>query len=205
MLHTRTSTRRRLARFAVPVVAAALLLAGCGDDTDSGSADDSRPFNDADIAFATDMIPHHAQALVMVDLVRGRDVDTAVTELADQVSAAQTPEIETMADWLEEWGEPVPATQRDHAHGDGDVGGMDMGDEMPGMMSNDELDELEHAPDAEFQDLWLQMMIEHHQGAIDMAETEVADGEYADAVAMAADIRDGQQAEIDQMEELLDQ
>ena len=191
------------ARLTAPVLAAALLLTGCGGGSDDEPADDSRPFNDADIAFATDMIPHHAQALVMVDLLRKHDVDPAVADLADQIQAAQTPEIETMADWLEEWGEPVPATQRDHAHGDGDMGGMDMGDEMPGMMSNDELDELEHASDAEFQDLWLQMMIEHHQGAIEMAGTEISDGEYADAVAMARDIRDGQQAEIDEMQQLL--
>jgi uncharacterized protein (DUF305 family) len=72
------------------------------------------------------------------------------------------------------------------------------------MMSNDELDELEHASDAEFQDLWLQMMIEHHEGAIQMAGTEIADGEWADAIAMAKDVRDGQQAEIDQMQQLLD-
>jgi uncharacterized protein (DUF305 family) len=200
----RSTHPSRRARLTAPVLATALLLTGCGGGSDNEPADDSRPFNDADIAFATDMIPHHAQALLMVDLVRQHDVDPAVTDLADQISAAQTPEIETMADWLEEWGEPVPATQRDHAHGDGDMGGMDMGDEMPGMMSNDELDELEHASDAEFQDLWLQMMIEHHEGAIEMAGTEIADGEWADAIAMAKGIRDGQQAEIDQMQQLLD-
>jgi uncharacterized protein (DUF305 family) len=203
-LSTRTPGRRRLARLAAPVLAGTLLLAGCGGGSDDEAADDSRPFNDADIAFATDMIPHHAQALVMVDLLRKHDVDPAVSDLAEQISAAQTPEIETMADWLQEWGEPVPATQRDHAHGDeGGMGGMDMGDAMPGMMSDDELDELAHAPDAEFQDLWLQMMIEHHEGAIEMAETEISDGEYADAVALAKDVRDGQQAEVEQMQQLL--
>ncbi|WP_109505963.1 DUF305 domain-containing protein [Nocardioides speluncae] len=181
----------------------ALALAGCGNDKENGSdIPDSEEFNQADVDFATAMIPHHAQALVMVDLTEGRDLSPDVDRLAEQILTAQTPEIETMAGWLTEWDQPIPETARDHenAHGDGD---SDLPTDMPGMMSGEELAELEAAADEEFEPLWLEMMIEHHQGAIDMAKTERADGEYQPTLELAATIETTQQDEIDLMERLL--
>jgi uncharacterized protein (DUF305 family) len=174
-----------------------------GHAMESRTAPNGDVYNDADVAFAQQMIPHHAQAIEMVDLTRGRDLSPEVEQLASQILEAQTPEIETMTGWLTDWDEEVPATSRDHANAHGEGDGEDMGGEMPGMMTDEEMAELESASDAEFEDLWLTMMVEHHEGAIEMARTEQEDGEFADAVAMAEDIEAGQTAEVDRMQGLL--
>jgi uncharacterized protein (DUF305 family) len=193
------------------VLAAAIFaLAACGSNDSepqatTQTAPDGDEFNDADVSFATDMIPHHAQALQMVDLTMGRSLDPEVAALAEEIRDAQAPEIETMTEWLTAWGEPIPETPRDHGNAGHDgTSGMDMsGDEMPGMMSSDELAELEAASDAEFQDMWLTMMISHHEGAIEMAEAEQAEGTFEPAIELARSIETSQQQEIRHMEELL--
>lgn len=160
------------------------------------------------------MIPHHAQALVMVDMTQGRDLDPAVRTLVEGIRAAQAPEIETMSDWLTDWGEEVPETMRDHMHaGHGDDSSSDaesdmegmagMDDDMPGMMSAEEMGDLERAKGADFQTMWLEMMIEHHEGAVEMAETEQDEGRYPDAIDLAGHIIDSQTQEIDTMHSLL--
>lgn len=199
-----------LKRLAVTTAAMAALagLAACGNDDDkssSGTSSDqsAAAFNDADVTFATSMIPHHLQALEMVDLADRRALDPAVQELVAQVETAQSPEVETMSGWLTEWGKPVPSATGG-SHGSHDMGGTDMGSEdMPGMMSADEMNGLQDASDDEFQDIWLQMMIRHHEGAITMAQAELADGENEAAKELARAIIDGQQAEIDEMNEIL--
>ena len=189
---------------------ASIALAACSDD-DSGdgghgaSAPDipaSADFNGADVQFATNMIQHHAQALAMVDLVRQHDVSRPVARLAEAILAAQGPEIELMTDWLTDWDQPVPETVRDHAnaHGDGEV---ETDSDMPGMMSEEDMHQLETARDAEFEEMWLEMMIEHHEGAVAMAETQQGQGEFPDAVDLAEAIESAQQAEIDRMEQIL--
>lgn len=212
-LSTPTTTRRTRALGAVALtLVLGAGLAACGDDSDTtgGRAEVSTTeHNDADVAFASDMITHHAQALSMVDLTLERRLDPEVQALAEDIRAAQAPEIETMADWLTSWGEKVPDTMRDHAHAGHDMGDMsdtmeDMGhDDMPGMMTADDMDELENAGDAEFQDLWLEMMIEHHEGAVEMSETEQEDGRFKDAVDLAGRIIEAQNREIATMEDLL--
>lgn len=181
-------------------------LTACGDDTSdvAGQAKVSTTeHNDADVTFASEMIQHHAQALSMVDLTMERDLDPEVQTLAEDIRAAQGPEIETMADWLTKWGEDVPETMRDHVNSGHDMG--DMSDtNMPGMMTAEDMDALENASDAEFQDMWLEMMVEHHEGAVEMAETEQSDGQFKDAVDLAGQIIDAQQQEIDTMNGLLD-
>ncbi len=203
----------RRARWAAAAAVLTVLLsaAGCGsDETGSGLSLSATEHNDADVAFAIDMIQHHAQALSMVDLTMGRPLDPEVQRLAEDIRAAQGPEIETMSDWLTAWGEEVPPTMRDHSHAGHDMEGMGesmegMDDaEMPGMMSAEEMTALEEAPDAEFQSLWLEMMVEHHEGAVEMAEEQQDDGRYRPAVDLAASIIEAQQAEIDTMESTLD-
>ncbi|WP_296606652.1 DUF305 domain-containing protein [Nocardioides sp.] len=196
---------------AAAVLTLVLATAGCGsDDARSGSGLSATEHNDADVAFATDMIQHHAQALSMVDLTMGRPLDPEVQRLAEDIRAAQGPEIETMSDWLNEWGEEVPPTMRDHSHAGHDMEGMGesmegMDDtEMPGMMSAEEMTALEEASDAEFQSMWLEMMVEHHEGAVEMAEEQQDDGRYRPAVDLAASITEAQQAEIDAMESMLE-
>lgn len=142
------------------------------------------------------MIPHHAQAVEMSDIVLAKDgVDPEVAQLAEEIKAAQAPEIETMTGWLEDWEEEVPPT----------TGMEDMEGEssMDGMMSAQDMVDLEAAPGEQASRLFLEQMTEHHTGAVDMAEQEVQDGEYADAISLAETIIETQQAEILQMEELL--
>jgi uncharacterized protein (DUF305 family) len=186
---------------------AALTLTACGGDDgghDEHASDipESEPFNQADVDFATHMVQHHAQALVMVDLTRGQQISRQTAGLAEEIMMAQAPEIELMTDWLGEWDQPVPETVRDHAnaHGDGS-GGMD--EDMPGAMSEEDMAALAEAEGEEFEQRWLEMMIEHHEGAIEMAEAEQADGEYPEAIDLAETIESSQQAEIDRMEGLL--
>lgn len=204
-------------KLAVALTAGTLLLtlAACGDDGDTQDADATQTaangdvFNDADLDFATAMIPHHAQALAMVDMTRGRELSPQVQRLTEDIRAAQVPEIELMVDWLTGWDQPVPETMRDHANAeDSDgMGGHGMDDQpasgMPGMMTAEELGDLGAARGQQFEDMWLAMMIEHHEGAIEMAKDEQTDGVYQPALDLAQSIATSQQAEIEQMRELL--
>lgn len=211
---SRTKTHTRVVTALTLTLALGAGLTACGDDTndDAGTTEVSTTeHNDADVTFATDMIQHHAQALSMVDLTLDRPLDPEVQALAEDIRAAQAPEIETMADWLTQWGEEVPETMRDHVNSGHDTGDMsdtmdemDDGDEMPGMMTADDMDALENASDAEFQDMWLKMMVTHHEGAVEMAETEQDNGQFKDAVDLAGQIVDAQTEEIDTMKDLLE-
>lgn len=191
-------------------------LAACGDDSGhSGghqkqTASNGDVFNEADVEFATGMIPHHAQALSMVDLTVGRDLSPAFQKLADGILAAQGPEIEQMTGWLTDWDKPIPETMRDHVNADHDMDDMDheddsdMDSDMPGMMTAEQMADLKEAQGAEFEDMWLEMMIEHHEGAIEMAGHEAKDGTFGPAVDLAESIVTSQRAEIDHMKEMLD-
>ena len=195
--------------FAGALLAGALVLAGCADDSvashmdsmESGSAESTSTsdsqnaaFNDADVTFAQGMIPHHQQAIEMAQMAESRAEDSRVLDLASRIEAAQQPEIDTLTGWLEEWGaEDSGMEGMDH-------GGMDHGG---GMMSEEDMSALMAASGAEFDRLFLEQMIEHHTGAVDMAVTESAEGQNADAIAMAETIRDTQNAEIAEMRQVL--
>lgn len=116
-----------------------------------------------------------------------------VTDLATRIRAAQDPEIETMRGWLSAWGEDEMADMSD----DHDAHGME------GMMSADEMAELETLNGGEFDRAWMEMMIRHHQGAITMSQTEKQDGSLAEVKALADTIIAAQQKEIDEMQGLL--
>ena len=179
------------------LLAAAMTITACGDDSANEPAVGGRGFNAADVQFATDMIPHHAQALSMVDMTAGKDINPAVAALAEKIRMAQTPEIERMAGWLHKWGKPIPRTGRDHSgHG---APPMD----MPGMASMEDMAALEQADGHEFEQMFLTMMIDHHRGAIQMAKTELAQGENLAAKRLAQDIIEDQRQEIRRMEKLL--
>lgn len=195
---------------AAGALTAALALTACGSDEEEQVLSDSE-HSDQDVAFATDMVQHHAQALSMVDLTLERPLDPEVAALAEQVREAQAPEIELMTDWLVDWDEEVPATMRDHSnagHGDHSAAealegmGEDGGSGMPGMLTAEQLAALEDAGDSEFEDLWLELMIAHHEGAVEMAEQQAAEGTYRPAVELAEDVVASQTAEIEQMRAL---
>ena len=197
--------KKRLVAISVLAMLAASTLAACGDDADtasSGSSDTSSEqgaqFNDADVTFAQEMIAHHKQAIEMADMGVSQANDPEVKQLAEDIQAAQEPEIDQMTGWLESWGENVSSDGMEGMdHGD-------MGTDMPGMMTDDDMAALEGATGAEFDKMFLEMMIEHHEGAIAMAKTEQANGENPDAVALAEKIVADQEAEISTMQDMLD-
>jgi uncharacterized protein (DUF305 family) len=156
--------------------------------------------NADDVTFAQQMVPHHSQALDMAKLVPSRSTNPKVLDLASRIEKAQDPEIRQMRGWLSTWGagtSEMPGMSHDAMPG--------MSGSMPGMMSGDDMQKLGAAKGAEFDRMWLDMMIKHHQGAIDMAKTELAKGGDADAKALAQKIIDAQQAEITEMRGLLTQ
>ncbi|OZM70673.1 DUF305 domain-containing protein [Amycolatopsis antarctica] len=195
--------------FAVSAVALSAALAACGGEESQHHPETPAPSsaapaapapaqgqsNQADITFAQQMIPHHQQAVEMAKLVAGRTSNQQVIDLAAQIQQAQDPEIQTMTAWLQQWGAPVlaPMPGMDHSgHGS-----------MPGMMSAEDMGKLEQSKDTAFDTMWLTMMVDHHQGAIDMATTEQQQGASAEAKQLAGQIITAQQAEIATMNGLL--
>jgi uncharacterized protein (DUF305 family) len=185
----------------VVVLAAALALAGCSgseeptqQDTSAAAGDaagDQAAYNDADVMFAQMMIPHHEQAIEMADAVLAKDgTSPEVTELATEIKAAQAPEIEQLGQWLDSWG-----AERTSEHG-GHAG-------MSGMMSDEDMQMLGEASAPESDRLFLEQMIAHHRGAVEMAQTEIETGSDAATLEMAQTIVDTQNGEIDAMENLL--
>ena len=150
----------------------------------------SAAFNDADVAFAQGMIPHHQQAVMMADLAADSASSQEVKDLAAQIKAAQDPEISKMTGWLKDWNQPTQ------------MSGMDSMD-MTGMMSDTQMADLKAASGAEFDMMFLEMMIEHHNGAIEMANTEISDGKNPEAIALAKAIVKAQTAEIETMQGLV--
>lgn len=156
-----------------------LVLSACGSSANTT----------ADVTFAQNMVPHHEQALEMAKLVPSRSTNEKVRDLAGRIEKAQDPEITQMNEWLERWG---ATTKQDHE-----------GHDMAGMMSHDDMAKLESAGGAEFDRLWLDMMIKHHEGAVEMARTELDQGQDDNAKKLAQAIVDGQQREITEMKDLL--
>lgn len=195
---------------ALAVVVAA---AACGDsDTDTTATspntttttttsvvEGSAEHNQADVMFARMMIPHHAQAIEMSDMILAKpEIPAEVTALAEQIKAAQGPEIAQLESWLADWDEPQMPTD---VPGSGHMSDMP---HMDGMMSDEDMQALADAQGVEAARLFLTQMIDHHEGAIDMAETEIEDGRFPDAVALARTIAETQQQEIDTMRRLLE-
>lgn len=152
--------------------------------------------NDADTEFAQMMIVHHEGAVEMADLAVERAGSEEVRALGERIAAAQGPEIEQMTSWLEAWGEDLPA--------EADMGGMDHGSmEMDGMDQETVMGELSGLTGTDFDRRFLELMIDHHRGAIEMAEAHRAAGESAEAVRLSDEIIDAQTTEIAEMTELL--
>ncbi|SDN01237.1 DUF305 domain-containing protein [Allokutzneria albata] len=163
---------------------AAFTLAACGQAAPT--------HNQADVDFATGMVPHHRQAVEMADLIPQRSDNPKLRSLGERVRAAQQPEIDTMTGWLKRWGAPEPSDHSGHSgHG------------MAGMMMPQQMADLKAAKGIGFDKMWLRMMIEHHKGALEMARTELAKGSDAEAKKLAQSITDSQQKEIDEMTALL--
>lgn len=152
--------------------------------------------NEADVEFNQMMIPHHRQAVVMADLVPTRTTNAELQALAAQIKSAQQPEIDAMSARLSGWGVEVPA-EDSMTMGHGGHGGM------PGMMTEEQMTAMENASGAEFDRLWLEGMIAHHEGAVAMANEEIASGSDPSSKEMAEQIKASQTAEIAQMKHML--
>jgi uncharacterized protein (DUF305 family) len=191
---------KRMTPLLALLLAAVLTLAACGSEETSseGASTAKARFNDTDVTFATDMIPHHEQAVQMSRMAVTHTHSAEVKTLARDIAAAQGPEIDTMTQWLKDWGQDAPSDHMGH----GDMG-HGSSDEMPGMMDADDMGRLSKAHDADWDRMFLTMMIAHHKGAIEMAKTEQARGENADAVALAKTIEAAQTTEITQMRDML--
>jgi len=197
-------------------VAATVLLTGCASSSMSsaempaGHSSSSGAVvatgSDADITFAQLMISHHGQAVQMADMALKQANSAEVTDLATQIKAAQDPEIGQMRGWLQQWGAPEQMDGMDGmdhgamGHGDTDSGGQSAG----GMMSDADMGALGNASGADFDRMWLTMMIAHHEGAIKMAEQVKAESTNPDVTALADAVVAGQKKEIDTMQQLLD-
>ena len=108
-------------------------------------AEESAQHSEADVMFAQMMIPHHEQAIEMSDIILSKDdVPADVTSLAEEIKAAQGPEIAQLTDWLEQWGEPTQPEGMDM-----DMGGDHDMAQMEGMLSDEELQQLSDAPGLE--------------------------------------------------------
>ncbi|KTR39224.1 hypothetical protein NS263_11155 [Curtobacterium oceanosedimentum] len=191
-MHTTTTTRTLAIAAALTL---GLTLAGCSTGNTGSAADSSSStsaasvHNDQDVMFAQMMLPHHKQAVEMSDmlLAKGSGVDPDVATLAKQIKAEQSPEIRQLTGWLEGWGEP---TESEHSG---------TGHSMSGMMSDSDMSDLDQASAK----LYLEQMVQHHKGAVDMAKTEVDKGKNTDAVAMAKSIVSSQTEQITQMQDML--
>ncbi len=202
--------RTRTRSFALAgLLAGALVLTACGgsDDPtvagtgtgDSSSSASQAEFNDADVNFVSGMVPHHRQAVEMADMILEKDPSEPVRALAERIKAAQQPEIEQLNEMLETFGEESASG------GQGGHGGDSSASMHAGMMTDEQMQELMDASGPDAERMFLTLMIEHHQGAIDAAETQIADGEHQPAIELATTIRDDQKAEIAEMEQLLTQ
>lgn len=221
MLNRRQATRLRATALATAVATAVLVLGACdadGDgagpkaeaDTGPGVVAPGKPGepartlpageavkaagqdtpNSADFRYARMMIEHHRQALVLTALVPGRASSVSVERLSERISAGQKPEIGAMEGWLKNNGGDTREETHDHSA-------------MPGMATPAQLDTLRAARGKAFDELFLKLMITHHQGAVTMATEALADGNNVLVEEMAGDVVVQQTVEIDRMRALL--
>jgi uncharacterized protein (DUF305 family) len=174
-----TMRARALVSGALFALFGVIFMAGCSSD--HGVSPEAN--------FAQMMIPHHEQAMVMADLALANNAGPEVSALAITIQSTQGPEIDQMRGILERFG-----IVEEHSHDDHD---------MPGMLTEQQMDALSAAKGAEFDQLFLQGMIEHHEGAIVMAEEVLGTTEDPEVRSLAQSIIESQRSEIDQMRMLL--
>jgi uncharacterized protein (DUF305 family) len=167
---------------------AVVLLSSCNQGAPpQGSGSATAAPNDADVTFTQNMIPHHQQAIEMAKLVDAHTKRPQLRTLADSIVVSQGQEVTLMQGWLKRWGKPTTPEGMDH-------GAM----HMPGMMSEAQMRQLMILKNQDFDLAFVDMMTTHHQGAIDMATTELRDGSLPEVKRLAQQILDAQQGEIDQ-------
>lgn len=189
-------------RINVTKAAFGLMLAGCSAATTPAPqpVPAAARYTPADVAFMQTMIGHHAQALVMTELVPARTSRPELHALAERITVSQRDEIERMQNWLQRRNQPVPAADA-HVHA-----AMGHGPLMPGMLTQAQLDSLTHARGPQFDRLFVQYMIRHHEGAIVMVRELLAQpgaGQEPEIFIFASEVDADQNAEIRRMRALL--
>lgn len=193
-------------RSIAPIVIAVALtgtLAACGSDDESvaestvasNASTEAVVLDPADVEFAQGMIAHHEQAIEMAEIALDptSGASAEVVDLATRIRDAQEPEVELMTEWLTAAGESLTMDTSD---------GHDMSS-MEGMMTVEQMDALAASTGADFDRMWLEMMIAHHEGAISQSQTVKANGSNPDVLSLADQIIAAQEAEIDEMRSLL--
>ena len=191
----------RIHRVAAAAVAAAGLIAGCGGAGTSPGEAPPQPagaapagsqerHNQDDVVFLQNMLPHHVQTGAMSDLAHNKATSLKVKTIALRIKAAQDQQITRIRNLLGAWGVPIPT----EGGGSGQV---------PGMLSDQQIQQLKSSSGGDFDQLFLQLMIDHQKGAIQMSQTELAQGSDPQARRLAQDTISGQQSEINQMQKLL--
>ncbi len=176
------------------IVGSVITVSACSTattpSTSGSSSSASASFNKADVSFATDMAGHHQQAVEMSQMLLDKsDIDPRVVTLAEEIKAAQGPEIKQMKSWLSDWGQKSDS-----------MSGMDMGGSM---MSDADMNDLKSSTGLAASKLFLTQMTVHHKSALVMAKTEVDSGKNADAVTLAKNIISTQTTEITKMSDIL--
>jgi uncharacterized protein (DUF305 family) len=166
----RQIVRSKLFALSGLILSGGIVLSACSSDHGSMTMEPtSRDANAADVMFAQMMIPHHEQAVVMADLAPDRASDSQVLALASEIKQAQAPEIDLMQSWLQTWGvDQMPADEAMQDHGSH---GMD------GMLTEEQLSELAEVKGTAFDALFATYMIEHHEGAVAMAQDVLNSGQ----------------------------
>ena len=152
------------------------------------------PFTEADVQFVTGMISHHAQAIVMAEWAPTHGAGQSIRTLCERIINAQADEIALMRDWLRDRNQPVPEPTLHHQV------------MMPGMLTHEQMTQLDQARGGEFDRLFLTFMIQHHQGAVTMVERLLGSPGAAqdeDVYKLASDIFADQTTEIERMSKML--
>jgi len=198
-----------------PAVAAFLLAAGLAAGCASAPPSSLHstpprpgrlPYSDADVEFMSGMIPHHAQAVIMAGWAPSHGARKDVAILCERIVVGQRDEIATMQNWLRDRGLPVPdATSTRHKM---KMNGVEHEMLMPGMLTDEEMAELDRARGPEFDRLFLNGMIKHHQGAIDMVDVlfkSYGAAQEEMVYKFASDVYADQSIEIDRMHKMLEE
>ena len=203
---------RRVAAFAVALVLVAVGAFAVGRLSTSFV---STPSNTSAAAgFARDMQVHHDQGVELAMIIRDRSSDDDIRGLAYDIATSQSNQSGQMLAWLNEWKlpqvSPEPAmtwmtrpTLTGAGHNHGTEGAHQPGDPMPGLATRAQIEQLQGLQGAEAEKLFLQLMIAHHQGAIDMAKAVLDRTEVRVVIQLATSIVKAQQSEINYMNELL--
>ena len=202
----RSSSPRVVAALLALAAGAACSSASPGTGEPAPAAAPARPkANEADVRFMTGMIHHHAQALVMARWAPTHGASEALQRLAERIDVAQTDEIMLMRTWLMDVREPAP--EPNPAGMTMTMGAMEHVMLMPGMLTEEQMAQLDGARGREFDRLFVTFMIQHHEGALTMVEELFASyGAAQDdfVFKFASDAFADQSTEIERMQRMLD-